>query len=157
MRARLELALLVVAGFAVVAFLLSFGLGLRHSSGDAPAAAAALPALPADAPPVRDSVARAPSGPRVRVEVLNATGRAGLARRVTERLRAQGFDVVYFGNAGGPKQDSTVVLDRSGRVGAAAAVARALGTGRVQRRAGAPPDLDVTVVLGLDWPPVRAR
>ncbi len=153
MRARLELALLVVAGLAVVAFLISFGLGLRHPAGDAPASdAASASALVADAPPDTDAPVSAPAGPRVRVEVLNGTGRGGLARRATERLRADGFDVIYFGNAGGARRDSTLVLDRSGRPGAARAVVDALGAGRVQSKGGAPPDIDVTVVLGRDWP-----
>ena len=157
MRARLEVALLAAAALAVAAFLVSFGLGLRGPAGDAAAAAsdADAPSLIADAPPDTGAPV-APLGPRVRVEVLNGTRHAGLARTATERLRADGFDVVFFGNAEGGRRDSTLVLDRRGRPGAARAVADALGVGRVERRNGGPPDLDVTVVLGRDWPPPGA-
>ncbi|HIF06630.1 MAG TPA: LytR family transcriptional regulator, partial [Gemmatimonadetes bacterium] len=65
---------------------------------------------------------------RVRVEVLNAGGREGMARLATDHLRDRGFDVVYFGNAEVFGQDSTVVLDRAAKPQAAEAVARALGT-----------------------------
>src|SRR5688500_15629435 len=40
---------------------------------------------------------RAPAGVRIRVRVLNATRRRGLARRATFMLRDRGFDVVETG------------------------------------------------------------
>src|SRR5690606_27161836 len=64
-----------------------------------------------------------PAEQRIRVEVLNGAGVAGLARRVTEELRAEGFDVVYYGNAGSLTRDSTTILDRSGDAEAVAALA----------------------------------
>jgi len=88
---------------------------------------------------------------RMRVEVLNGTTRAGLARSATERLRDAGFDVVYFGN--GPRADSTVVLDRAGRPEVARAVAEALGIRRVRSEPDPGLYLDATVILGADWPP----
>src|SRR5690606_30255686 len=88
---------------------------------------------------------------QVRVEVLNGTNRAGLARSATERLRDAGFDVVYFGN--GPRTDSTVVLDRTGRPEAARAVAEALGVQKVDSRPDPGLYLDATIILGADWPP----
>lgn len=90
---------------------------------------------------------------RVRVEVLNAAGRAGLAREATRRLRARGFDVVYFGNAGEFGRDSSVVLDRVGDLRTARSVAGALGIRSVASEPDSSRLLDVTVVLGLDWPP----
>jgi len=98
-----------------------------------------------------------PAGPRTRVEVLNAAGRAGLARAATERLRAQGFDVVYFGNASGFGRDSSIVLDRAGDPAAAAAVAKALGIPTVRSEPDPGLYLEVTVILGLDWPPEEPR
>ena len=90
---------------------------------------------------------------RVRVEVLNAGGKEGMARVATGHLRDRGFDVVYFGNADAFGQDSTVVLDRSARPRAAAAVGQALGTLWVESRPDANLYLDVTVMLGSDWAP----
>ena len=71
------------------------------------------------------SLPRAPEGVRVRVQVLNTTGKQGLARRATRLLRDRGFDVVDMGN-GSPALDTTVVLDRSGHPEWAAAVARVI-------------------------------
>jgi hypothetical protein len=90
---------------------------------------------------------------RVRVEVLNAGGEDGMARLATEHLRDHGFDVVFFGNAEAFGQDSTVVLDRSGRIEAALAVGGALGSTSVESRPDANLYLDVTVLLGRDWVP----
>jgi hypothetical protein len=97
---------------------------------------------------------RAPAE-RVRVEVLNAAGVPGLARAATERLRQQGFDVVYYGNASGFGPDTSRVLDRLGRLDAAVAVADAIGVGHVSLAPDTSLYVDVTVVLGRDWPVPR--
>lgn len=91
--------------------------------------------------------------PRIRVEVLNAAGRAGLARDATRQLRDRGFDVVYYGNADPFGRDSSVVLARLGDLDAARAVAEALGIPSVVDDPDATRLLDVTVLLGLDWTP----
>ena len=113
-------------------------------------------AAPAPAAPVPD--VSAPAGERVRVEVLNATTTRGLARAATFALRRAGFDVVLIGTAG-RQQDSTVVLDRSGRPGWAARVAKALGGARVESRPDSTFYVDVTVLLGRTWrsPPEPLR
>lgn len=102
--------------------------------------------------PRRTTIVRAPSGVRVRVEVLNASRVRGLARRATQQLRDGGFDVVYSGNSR-QAQDSTVVLDRSGHPEWARLVARAIGGARVVSRPDSSRYLDVTVVLGSGWRP----
>ncbi|HEX8694887.1 MAG TPA: LytR C-terminal domain-containing protein [Longimicrobium sp.] len=94
--------------------------------------------------------APAPVG-RVRVEVLNASGRPGLAREATRILRDRGFDVVSFGNARGFGPDTSQVLDRVGRMDAARQVADALAIRRVLARPDSNLYLDATVVLGRDW------
>ena len=90
---------------------------------------------------------------RIRVEVLNAGGEAGMARLATDRLRDQGFDVVYFGNAETFDQDSTVVVDRSGRLEAARAVGDVLGAMSILSEPDSNLYLDVTVLLGREWSP----
>jgi hypothetical protein len=96
---------------------------------------------------------RQPYAPRerVRVEVLNAAGVAGVAREVMNLLREDGFDVVQYGNAPSFDRDSTLVIDRVGRVELAEGVANALGIRNVLVEPD--PDLyvDVTVMLGRDW------
>jgi hypothetical protein len=91
-------------------------------------------------------------GARVRVEVLNAGGVAGLARRATEHLRDRGFDVVYIGNAGTFEQDSTVVVARTADLDAAHRVARALGMDSVVVEPDPQLFVDATVRLGKNWP-----
>jgi hypothetical protein len=93
-----------------------------------------------------------PDDVRIKVEVLNASGQRGLARRATFALRDAGFDVVRFGNDPAPR-DSTLVLARSGNDDWARLVARALGGARVESRPDSSRYLDVTVLLGGDWRP----
>lgn len=88
---------------------------------------------------------------RVRVEVLNAGGVAGLARQATDELREAGFDVVQFGNARAFDRDSSVVVDRVGRVELAEAVAKALGIPTVLSEPDPNLFVDVTVLLGRSW------
>lgn len=102
----------------------------------------------AERPPPPD--VNAPDGQRVRVQVLNATTRRGLARRATMQLRDRGFDVLEMGTAN-EQLDSTLVLDRSGHPEWAKRVADALGGARVESRPDSSRYLDVTVLLGRSW------
>ena len=70
-------------------------------------------------------IGAATGGPRVTVEVLNASGRPGLARHGTLALREAGLDVVAFGTAD-TSVDTTVVLVRRGNRDAGERVARAV-------------------------------
>ncbi len=91
-----------------------------------------------------------PAG-RVRVEVLNASGVPGLAARGRTMLRDRGFDVVYVGNASGYEPDTSLVLDRVGRMELARSVADEMAIPRVYARPDSNVFVDVTVVLGKDW------
>ena len=88
---------------------------------------------------------------RVKVEVLNRGGRSGVAREATGTLRDLGFDVVYYGNAGTFTEDSSVVLDRVGRLEAARWAAEALGVSEVRSEPDSTRYVDVTVLLGPEW------
>lgn len=140
MRARTENALLVVASLSVVAFLVSFGVGLRGG-------ATSMDPLSPDSITAHDFLNR---GRATRVEVLNGAGRSGMARAATDRLRAAGYDVVFFGNAR-TFTDTSYVLDRVGRTDAARAVAQALGISRVHTAIDSTLFLEATVILGQDW------
>ncbi|WP_420125756.1 LytR C-terminal domain-containing protein [Longimicrobium sp.] len=91
-----------------------------------------------------------PAG-RVRVEVLNASGVPGLAAKGRTVLRDHGFDVVYVGNANGYEPDTSLVLDRVGRMELARSVADQMAIPRVYPRPDSNVFVDVTVVLGKDW------
>ncbi len=93
---------------------------------------------------------------RVRVEVVNAGGRPNMAREATDVLRDGGFDVVYFGNAGTFDQDSSIVLDRVGRLDLARGVADALGIRSVRSEPDTNLFVDVSVRLGGGWDAPRA-
>ncbi len=95
---------------------------------------------------------RIPDTVGITVEVLNGSGRAGLARVATRALRQLGFDVLFFGTAP-DSVSSTEVLARRGDSLAAALVAKALGTGRVRVARDTLLRLDVTVLLGADYKP----
>ncbi len=60
-------------------------------------------------------------------EVLNASGKPGLAQDATKVLRLNGIDVVNFGNAGGSRP-RTLIVDRTGRRADAEKARRALGS-----------------------------
>ncbi|MFL5384236.1 MAG: LytR C-terminal domain-containing protein [Longimicrobiaceae bacterium] len=121
---------------------LVFGIWQTYFRGPAPST----PAPMAGAPRVA-----APAG-RVRVQVLNATGTQGLARRATDVLRDRGYDVLEMGNAPrGTNPGMSVVYDRVGSLEAARGVGQALGIARVETRRDPSLLLEVTVVLGSDW------
>lgn len=127
---------LALALLAITAFIVSFVAKVRGGDGGDTWASGSLDQT---------------RGPRVRIEVLNGAGQAGLARAAMEQLRERGFDVVYFGNAREFGHDSSVVLDRVGREEAAQAVANALGIGNVRSEPDSTLLLEVTVILGKDW------
>ena len=89
-------------------------------------------------------------GPRVTVEVLNASGRPGLARHGTMALRDAGLDVLAFGTAD-TSVDTTVVLVRRGDRDAGERVARALPPAIIRMAPDSMPRVDVTVLLGKSW------
>jgi len=88
---------------------------------------------------------------RARVEVLNGSGEPGAAGRAASRLRAMGFDVVYFGNASSFGHAHTRVLARSTDRGAARRVADSIGLDSAISRPDTSLYLDATVILGDDW------
>ena len=92
---------------------------------------------------------------RVTVEVLNAGGVSGVARRATAALRSAGFDVVSFGNANSFDQVESVVVDRIGDPNPALLVASVLGIRNVRSEPDSNLYLDISVLLGSQWlPPV---
>jgi hypothetical protein len=130
---------MATAFLVCVAFALSFLFGLRGG----PRVMAADPAAP--------SVEREAPRSAGRVEVLNASGRSGLARAATDQLRTAGFDVVLFGNAGSSASDSSFVIDRVGNDAVARAAARQLGIGPVHTRVDTTLFIEATVIIGGDW------
>ncbi len=93
---------------------------------------------------------RVPDSTGITVEVLNGSGRQGLARSVTRLLRRDGFDVMYFGSA----RDSvkaTEVLSRRGDSTRAVKVAKVLGVATVRVARDTLLRIDVSVLLGPEY------
>lgn len=107
---------------------------------------------PSAAPIARDTSARAPDGVRVRVRVLNGSGRDGLARRATQQLRDYGYDVVDYRSAGDTTSLTEVQVTAATRA-LGERIAKALTQGRVRERDGSLGYVDVVVLLGHDWQP----
>jgi hypothetical protein len=90
----------------------------------------------------------------VRIQLLNATTEKGLARRVSPRLRAMGFDVREVGNAGDKHAHDTELIDRSGGDSLGSVLADSLRIPRVLIHYELNPalvDIDVTLILGRDF------
>lgn len=141
--------LIVVIGAAIA----GIWIGGSYTAGSGAGAVTDRPAAGTGAQATLGTDADEPPPPPIRVEVLNGSGVGGLAREATYRLRGGGFDVVYYGNASRFDHRRSVVLDRTGDTLQARTVALALGIDSVASSADARLLLDVTVVLGSDWPP----
>jgi hypothetical protein len=89
---------------------------------------------------------------RILIEVLNGTGRQGLARLGTRQLRREGLDVIFFGNADST-DDTTRVIVRRGSRSSAERVRDALGVGKIVVETDTLRRVDVTVLLGTDYRP----
>ena len=87
---------------------------------------------------------------RIEVEVLNATGKAGIARVGTRTLRRRGVDVVFFGNADTTADSTRLVLRRGSRE-LAEEVQKLLGSGKIESDPDSTRRVDVTVIIGKDW------
>lgn len=147
LHAGVVVAVLLLVGALLGSVLLEWG-DRRVGSG-----------IPADRTPLTQGTSSSGELDRVRVslEVLNGVGDRGAAERVSERLRDMGFDVKTFGNASSFDQGRTELLDRSGRAGAARAIADSLGGVPVRMDPAPELYLDATLLLGADWREVLAR
>jgi hypothetical protein len=88
----------------------------------------------------------------ITAEVLNASGKAGLALDAARFLREKGVDVVNFNNYSSI-EPRTAVVDRSGRVSASRQVRSLLGLSSMEIRSELDKSrlIDVTVIMGRDF------
>lgn len=97
---------------------------------------------------VQEEEAMDPAG--ITVEVWNASPQNGLAYRVTKVVRQAGFDVVQYGSYP-ERQPKTLVIDRTGQIRKAQAVAKSLAIGEIVSNIDKKRLVDVTVILGKDF------
>ncbi len=96
----------------------------------------------------------APQGQRIVVEVLNASGVTGLAKRATFLLRDRGFDVVVWTNDPKGRRSETLIIDYTNKPEAAERLARVLGGAQIDRgKDSLERGLDLTVTLGSAYRP----
>jgi hypothetical protein len=106
------------------------------------------------APTANPLSARAALPHRVTVEVLNTTRAVGVARAVRDLVRRAGLDVVYFGGADTAQRGRThnEVLVRRGDTTGVGRILEALGQGVVTDAPDRTREVDLTVLIGTDWP-----
>jgi hypothetical protein len=98
---------------------------------------------------VGPSVAGRPKQP-IRIELLNGSGRAGLAGELASYLRDGGFDVLEVSNADRADYRTTLVVGRTEAPEPSKAVAEYLGTSHVIQQISSQEMIDVTVIVGRD-------
>ena len=86
------------------------------------------------------------------VEVLNGTGRQGVARTATRMLRSHGVDVVFLGNADSAERTTRVIV-RRGDPERARTVVGVLRAGKIVVEADTFRRVDISVILGEDFRP----
>lgn len=98
--------------------------------------------------PAKDSTAS-----KIRIEVLNGCGVSGVAEKLTDSLRAKGFDVVRLGNYRSFEIENTILIERNENSVSAEKVAMVVGLDKENIIQQLNPDylLDVTFILGKDY------
>lgn len=86
----------------------------------------------------------------IRIELLNGSGRAGLAGELASYLRDGGFDVLEVSNADRSDYRTTLVVNRTGAPEPGRIVAEYLGTRHVIQQISSQEMIDVTVIVGRD-------
>lgn len=88
----------------------------------------------------------------LKVEVLNATGRSGLAASISKELEKQGYRVVKTGNYETSKRIDTGIIARTeAGKGKCAEIRRILKTGKIKQEMNEGSGIDITVIIGDDY------
>ena len=87
------------------------------------------------------------------IEVLNGCGIPGIAQKFTNFLRAEGFDVIYTGNADRMDYGSTLLIERVDSQEKSSEVNRALQLNpqAVIQKLDLSLQVDLTLILGRDY------
>lgn len=86
----------------------------------------------------------------IRIELLNGSGRSGLAAELASYLRDGGFDVLLVSNADRSDYRNTLVVNRGESREPGNIVADYLGTRHLIQQIRAQEMIDVTVIVGRD-------
>jgi predicted GTPase len=90
---------------------------------------------------------------KIQIEVLNGCGKSGVAEKLTDYLRAKGFDVVRLGNYRSFEIEKSIVISRKEKIQNAEKVASSVGLNNENVIQQINPEylLDVTFILGKDY------
>jgi hypothetical protein len=90
---------------------------------------------------------------KIQIEVLNGCGKTGVADKLTDYLRAKGFDVVRLGNYRSFEIENSIVISRNDKIQNAEKVATVVGLNHENVIQQINPEylLDVTFILGKDY------
>ena len=119
----------------------------------APAATGSDLSAPAPQAGVKKDTVAAHPAKIIQLDVLNGCGAKGAGMKMTNFLRANGFDVVEMKNYKSFHVQQTLVLDRIGDLAAARRVAAALGVSEKNVIQQINPDyyVEVSVIIGKDY------
>ena len=90
---------------------------------------------------------------KIQIEVLNGCGKSGVAEKLTDYLRAKGFDVVRLGNYRSFEIEKSIIISRNEKIQNAEKVASVVGLKNENVIQQTNPEylLDVTFILGKDY------
>ena len=85
--------------------------------------------------------------------MLNGCGKSGVAEKLTDYLRAEGFDVVRLGNYRSFEIEKSIIISRNEKIQNAEKVASVVGLKNENVIQQINPEylLDVTFILGKDY------
>ncbi|RMD98193.1 MAG: LytR family transcriptional regulator [Calditrichaeota bacterium] len=109
------------------------------------------------APIPRAKSAVAPQAARLKLEILNGCGAQGIANKFAQYLRQAGFQPVNVGNFDNFDMPNTLILDRKSRnrhLGLQVAESLGLPSSFVRYLAKDNARVDVTVIIGKDYPKI---
>jgi hypothetical protein len=109
-------------------------------------------------PPVDSSKEGVNPGEVIQIDLLNGCGIPGAASKVTNYLRARGYDVVEMKNYKTFDVRETLIIDRAGNLDVARKVAYALGVNEknIIQQLNHDYFVDVSVVVGKDYESLKA-
>lgn len=109
-------------------------------------------------PPVDSSKEGVAPGEVIQIDLLNGCGIPGAASKVTNYLRARGYDVVEMKNYKTFDVRETLIIDRAGNLEVARKVAYALGVSdkNIIQQINHDYFVDVSVVVGKDYESLKA-
>ncbi|WP_165000335.1 LCP family protein [Anaerophilus nitritogenes] len=87
---------------------------------------------------------------KVTVEVLNGSNINGLATKIGNQLKKEGYDVIKVGNVDGIKYAKTHIYDRKNKESEAKHIAKLLGVKQVESDIHTDAKVDITIIVGED-------